>query len=205
MSARIDVVNRALTWMGEQPITSLEDDSNNALIMKTNYNLSRDSLLELHEWSFAMFEWIPAEDTTPPLWNAAHKFRIPADLLRITTVEPNRVGGGPLYVYNDNRHTIGRRPQADYVVESGFIVTNEDAIVIRGIRKMEDEGSFSNLFCDALSARLAMDTCFAFTESAVKWNAMSALYQVKVKEAKTRDGLQGSSQRIRNRSLDNAR
>ena len=204
MSARIDVVNRALTWMGEQPITSLEDDSNNALIMKTNYDLSRDSLLELHNWSFAMYEWTPAADPTPPEWVAAYKFRIPADVLRITTVERG-YGGGPLYVYNDDRHTIGRRPQADYVVESNFIVTNEAAINIKGIRKMEDEGSFSNLFCDALSARLAMDTCFAFTESAVKWNAMSALYQVKVQEAKSRDGLQGSSQRIRNRSLDNAR
>ena len=203
MSARIDVVNRALTWMGEQPITSLEDDSNNALIMKANYNLSRDSLLELHEWSFAMDEWIPAVDPTPPDWVAANRFRIPADLLRITAVEPNR--SGPLPAFNDMRRSILRRPQADYVVESGFIVTDEDAIVIRGIRKMEDEGSFSNLFCDALSARLAMDTCFAFTEDATKWNAMSALYQVKVKEAKSRDGLQGTNRRIRNRSLENVR
>ena len=203
MSARIDVVNRALTWMGEQPITSLEDDSNNALIMKANYDLSRDSLLELHEWSFAMDEWIPAVDPTAPDWVAANRFRIPADLLRITAVEPNR--SGPLPAFSDMRRTILRRPQADYVVESGFIITDEDSIVIRGIRKMEDEGRFSNLFCDALSGRLAMDTCFAFTEDATKWNAMSALYQVKVQEAKSRDGLQGSNRRIRNRSLQNVR
>jgi hypothetical protein len=189
--------------MGEQPITSLEDDSNNALIMKANYDLSRDSLLELHEWSFAMDEWIPAVDPTPPDWVGANRFRIPADLLRITAVEPNR--NGPLPAYSGLQRTILRRAQADYVVESGFIVTDEEGIVIRGIRRMEDEGRFSNLFCDALSARLATDTCFAFTEDSVKWNAMSALYQVKLSEAKTRDGMQGTNRRIRNRTWQNVR
>jgi hypothetical protein len=101
--------------------------------------------------------------------------------------------------------TIGRLVQADYLVESGYIITNESAIVCRGIRRIEDEGIFSPMFVYAFAAHLAMMTCYFFSESNVKFNAMSALYQLKIQEAKTRDGLQGSNKRIRNRSLQNVR
>jgi hypothetical protein len=204
MSARIDIVNNALTWLGALTITSLEDDSNDALVMKTNYAIARDATLEAHEWSFAMKRWIPAADPEGPEWGADYRFRIPPDILRITAVERNVSGGINVARFN-NTHSIGRDRQADYVVESGFILTNDSSIRCKGIRQIEDEGIFSNLFCHALSAKLAMVTCYAITESNVKWNAMSAMYQMYIQEAKSRDGLQGSNKRIRNRSLEDVR
>jgi len=77
MSARIDIVNIALTWIGADQITSLEDDSPSAILMKTNYFLARDATLEEAEWSFAIKRWLPARATEIPLAGAAYFYPIP--------------------------------------------------------------------------------------------------------------------------------
>ncbi len=56
MSARIDVVNIALTWLAANQITSLEDDSAEARLMKSNYYQTRDATLEAAEWYFCMMQ-----------------------------------------------------------------------------------------------------------------------------------------------------
>jgi len=84
-------------------------------------------------------------------------------------------------------------------------MTDEDSIVCTGIRRIEDEGIFSPLFDLAFAAHLATFLAYALTDSDGKFNAASALYTLKIQEAKSRDGLQGGSSRIRNRSLQNVR
>lgn len=207
MSVRIDVVNQALTMLGEEEITSIEDESDRARIMKTHYYAARDGALETHEWTFAIKRWRPVQEANDPLWGAAFRYLIPSDIIRVLAVEPDRGSNIPpgTHPFSTIPRSIGRRVQTDYLVEGGYIITDESSIVCRGIRSMEDEGAFSPLFVQAFAANLAMMTCYAFTESNVKFNAMSALYQLKIREAKTRDGLQGSNKRIRNRSLLNAR
>lgn len=207
MSARIDIVNLALTWLGANQITSLEDDSPEAKIMKANYYIARDATLEAAEWSFAVKRWIPAQDATPPVAGATVRYKIPSDILRVLrVVKPANDNWGD-YAFgspSDNR-TIDRAPNSDYRVESGYILTNEDAIHCKGIRRIDDEGSYSNLFSHAFAAHLAMLTAYSITESDGKFNAMSALYQLKISQATSRDGLQGTSQRVRNRSLQYVR
>ena len=170
--------------------------------MKANYYLTRDATLEAHEWSFAMKRFTPARLAEAPDWGAAYQFSVPSDIIRVTRVQ--RMGQGSLRGFYELRK-IDRNPEADGVLESGNIITDEDAIVCKGIRRIEDEGQFSPLFNHAFSAHLAMLNAYQITQSTKMWEAMSALYTLKINEAKTRDGLQGSSRRLRNRSLSNVR
>ncbi|GAG49967.1 unnamed protein product, partial [marine sediment metagenome] len=59
MTERIDITNMALSWLGEEPITSLQDDLDRANIMAINYIPARDATLEAHDWSFAIMRFIP--------------------------------------------------------------------------------------------------------------------------------------------------
>ncbi len=207
MSNRVDIANLALTWMGANQITSLEDEAPEAQILKVNYDLARDATLEAHEWSFAIERWIPAKDPEGPVWGAGFRFKIPSNIIRVLRVENTFTGplpSGTVGNVNQQRQ-IGRRMEADWKLESGYIITDESAILCKGIRRIEDEGIFSNLFVHAFAAKLAMLTAYSITESDGKFNAMSALYKLHIQEAKTRDGLQGSPSRLRNRSLQNAR
>jgi hypothetical protein len=202
MSARIDVVNLALTWLGANQITSLEDDAPEAILMKTNYYAARDATLEDAEWSFAIKRWNPAQSTEVPIAGASFYFPIPSDIIRVLRADkPGASAWGLL----DDPHSIDRQPQVDWRREGDNILTNENAIVCKGIRRIEDEGIYSPLFVHAFAAHLAMLCAYPITESDGKFNAMSALYQLKIKMAKSRDGQQGTSKRIRNQSFDRVR
>lgn len=203
MSRRIDIINQALSWLGANSITSVEDDSDEARVMKLNYDNARDSTLEAAEWTFAIKRWIPAKDVDPPVWGASFRYLIPSDIIRVILVETNR--SGPMSAMRSDMHTIDRRPQADWQVESGYIISNDDGILCKGIRRVEDEGIYTPLFTEALAGRLAMLCAYPLTESDNKYNAMAVLSASFLKGAWSRDAQTGSSKRIRNRSLRNAR
>ena len=193
--------------LGEARITSIEDETDTAKAVNDIYYMTRDATLEDSEWSFAMKEWIGTHLTQDPVWGARNAFSVPPDIIRVVRVEANR--GGPFpsaeIGMSDRIRTIYRRPEADWLLQSGVILTDEDAIVCTGIRRIEDEGIFSPLFALAFSANIAMLLSYTVTESNVKFNAMSALYEMYLTKARSRDGLQGSSKRIRNRSLQYVR
>ena len=207
MSAKISVVNMALGMLGEKRITSIEDDSDVARVVNDMYYIVKDATLEAHEWSFAIKEFTPAKLVDPPEWGAQNLFVVPSDIIRVLRVEANR--GSPLPATGAGIQVTGksiyRRAEADWQLQSGNIMTDEDSIVCTGIRRIEDEGIFSPLFDLAFAAHLATFLAYALTDSDGKFNAASALYTLKIQEAKSRDGLQGSSKRIRNRSLQNVR
>lgn len=52
-------MNLALTFLGEKEITSIDDDSDAARVMKTQYVLARDATIESAEWTFAVKRFIP--------------------------------------------------------------------------------------------------------------------------------------------------
>jgi hypothetical protein len=142
-----------------------------------------------------------------PVWGAAYQYKIPNDIIRVIRVEPRReTGGGPPYAsFTGNNRVIDRRPEADWQVESSYIITDEDAIMCKGIRRVEDEGIYSPMFTQAFAAYLATLLAYPLTESNAKFNAMSALYTLNLSLAKTRDGQTGTPKRTRNRTLINAR
>lgn len=202
MTERVDIVNLALVWLGEQPVSSIEDDSERARVMKANYSTARDATLEKEEWSFAIKRFTPAilEQTPDPRYYA---YEVPADILRVLTVEsPNHgsVGWIPRAM-----HEPMQRTQVEWVLEDGMILSRAPEILCRGIRRTPDEGSFSNLFVNALAARLAYQCAMPLTNSRDAEQLMAARFAQYTQEAESRDGQQGRSQRIRNRSMRWAR
>lgn len=186
--------------MGSSPITSLEDESGKALSLKTHYDLARDSALEEADWSFALKRFIPAKDSEAPVFGPASSFTIPPDILRVVRVEYTASA------FKVSRSARAAGPeQAEWVVESGKILTDRDVIYCQGIRRMEDEGSFSALFASALGARLAMLCCYAITKSNARFKEVAAIYSGLMDDARSMDGMQGRSVRIVQNNLLNAR
>jgi antitoxin component HigA of HigAB toxin-antitoxin module len=199
MTERVDVANLALSWLGEGDITSLEDDHNNARIMQLNYLYARDATLEAHEWSFAIKRFIPAQNAEAPEFGVTYAYDIPPDILRVLSCD--RVDSTP----SDFSARIGSKEQIDWVMEGSQILTDESAIYCRGVQRVEQEGKFSPLFVHALAAKLAFLTALPITASKDIQNSMLAIYAAMIHEAKTRDGLQGRSRRVRNRTMAKAR
>ena len=199
MTERVDIANLALSWLGEQPISSLDDESDRALQMKINYEKARDATLEAHDWTFAIKRFIPAMNAVPPVWGASFAFDVPSDILRVIGCWPNdtRTSGIPA--------PIDSLEQIDWQMENNQIVTDVEVVFAKGIRRVLQEGKFSPNFVHAFAAMLASLTALNLTASASIQANMDALYNEMILKAKSRDGLQGRSRRIRQRSFQKAR
>lgn len=200
MTERIDVANLALTWLGEEPVTSLEDDLDRARIMSINYIPARDATLEAHDWSFAIERFIPPMNEVEPVYGASAAFDIPTNILRVIAVDNPRSTAN-----TDFTLPINSREQLDWVFEKRQVICNQEVIHCRGIRRIEQEGLFSPMFVHAFAAKLAFLTAMNLTSSAEIQANMLAFYTQFILEAKTRDGLQGRSRRFRQRSLIKSR
>lgn len=201
MTERVDIANLALSWLGELDITSLEDDLESARQMRINYIPARDATLEAHEWTFATQRFIPGQNAVEPEYGVTYAYEIPPDCLRVTRVEPNRANATASPFILD----IGTDEQLDWVMEGRQILCNEEVIYCKGIFRITQEGLFSPLFVHAFAAKLAFLTAINLTASPDIQANMLAFYTEFIREAKTRDGLQGRSRRLRQRSLLKAR
>ncbi len=181
-------------------MTSLEDDLDRARIMSINYIPARDATLEAHDWSFAMMRFIPPLNADPPVYGAASAFDVPTNILRVIAVD------NPESVINTSiTLPINSREQLDWVFENRQIICNEELIHCRGIRRIEQEGLFSPLFVHAFAGKLAFLCAMSLTSSAAIQANMLEIYSQFILEAKSRDGLQGRSRRLRQRSLVKSR
>ena len=160
------------------------------------YFIARDAVLEESIWTFATKRFLPAKETEAPAWGWTGSFPIPSDILRVTRVDRmDLVSLGS---------SMNRRP-AEHEVEGRKILCNEDVIYCTGIRRIEDEGIYSALFAEAFAAKLAVMACYAITESNQKIQTMSAIYADTIKKAKSRDGMQGTTRRLRNKTVQQSR
>ena len=94
---------------------------------------------------------------------------------------------------------------AAHVIEGNKILTNDDPIYCLGIRTMDDEGGYSPLFTEAFAAKLAYLSALAIGSSVAKQNQALALHTGLIKSAKSRDGMQNTTRRLRTRVLQQAR
>ena len=199
MSARIDIVNYALSILGEKAIESLEDNLPQARVMKRFYYLARDAELEGAEWTFATKRFLPAASSTPPPWGWQYAFPIPSEIIRVIQVDRNWVT-----VSNFSASALERDP-VPHEVEGREILCDQDVIYCKGIRRIEDEGIYSPLFAEAFGARLAVLGALPLTESAKVQQLALTIYAGLIKDAKSRDGMQNSTRRIRNKSFSRVR
>jgi len=198
MSENVNIVNYALRLLGAKRITSLEDEQKEAQVMKDMYDIARDAVLEEAEWTFATRRFLPAKETEDPEWGWANSFPVPSDIIRVTTVERLDISGV-------NIGTDMNRYPAPHEVEGRKILTNEDVIFCKGLRRIDDEGIYSPLFIEAFAMKLALVSCLTITESKSKLDAMAALYTSTIQKAKSRDGMQSSTRRFRSKTFGKAR
>ena len=195
MATKTEIANLALSWIGANLVTDVDvDDSDEAKLIRLHYDPALKATLEAQEWSFAIRRFEPTLDPTPPLYGWGNRFTVPADIIRVLTCDRTNaqsIVGNAAY----------QPEQIDWDFEDGYILTNESVVFARGITDNVNEGDFSPGFVQAFAAKLAVFVAYPLTQSSTIFTNMGGLYAGMLKEAKTRDGMQGRSKRIRNRTF----
>jgi hypothetical protein len=178
-----------LTLIGDSKINALDDNNDRARVADLYYADTRDAVLRAHPWGFAKTRAALAEAAGTPVFGYSHHFTLPTEprCLRVLKVKEDYPG------------------QIPYSIEGSKLLTNDSAISILYIAQIVNSGLFDSLFTDCLVARLAMSFAMALTKQRALIEMAANIYNMKIKEAQTIDGLESTKETIYNTTLTGVR
>lgn len=196
MSSVVDICNLALSWLGEKPIISLDDEGDAAALCKANYAPLRDAVLESAEWTFATkrLRLTPISENDP-VWAdfGGSRFQIPPEVLRV------------IGVFQD----VEMQPWSRLIheQEDKMIIVRQvrTSIFIRGIVRVEDPNKFTPSFEQALAERMAWEMSIPVTNSPQIEQGKGQKYGIKVTDATALNGMNQTSKQVRASWLNRAR
>ena len=161
MASKIQICNRALSKLGADRITSLDDDNKSARAMKSAFDFVRDAELRAHVWNFSVARAELAALATTPVWGFQYEYALPEDFIKLLEIRD-------LY---SNANTLDYRttPAPLWQMEGGLLKTDaESPLYIRYVYRVTDTALYDALFAEALACRLAAETAEEITESSGK-------------------------------------
>lgn len=188
----VQLCNRALARLGEDPIASLEDNSDIARHCNLIYEDAVLELLAAHPWNFAVVRQDLvkiASPPGPPLFGFSHAYAYPTDplCLRALDTSADVTWAG----------SIGWPPepsplwQVENLIDATVIVSNWEPLSLRYIGKVTSPVLMSPYFRRALVAELTAQLAYAVESKADQAADLRQDARRTVSWAKTMDGQEG--------------
>ena len=139
-----DICNIALSDIGAQGIADLDSDSSTPAIQcRLHFEPTRDALIRSHYWRFAAARQSLSQDTVDPDFQFDSQFILPVDFMYLKSV------------FGDNE-SFNENTRITFAIEGQRLLTNEDSVDIRYIRKVTDPTEFDPLFVQVFAKQLAL-------------------------------------------------
>lgn len=176
MVSEVEICNAALIKLGnENTISAIGEDGREGETCELMYPQVRDLLLSSHPWNFAMARKTLSADSSTPAFEYSNAFQLPGDYLRA------------IKLYNTDER---------WKVEGTLLLTDAATANLIYVSKETNTGKFSPLFVEALSTRLAAEMAEVITGSRARAESLMAEAHKKLREAKTRDGQEGTPDNV---------
>jgi hypothetical protein len=157
VTSKVDICNLALGHLKIEPITDIETpNTNEESICARYYDITRQSVLESADWSFAVKRTTVAADTSTPAFGWDYQSgTLPADFLKLIGVYNS---SGTLYINTNNQY---------YDFEGNKILANFNGpYYIKYLSDVTDVSKFDRMFVMNFSYALAVTMSEAFKTSA---------------------------------------
>lgn len=180
--SEVSICSNALRKLGDNPITSLSDDSDRARLCNALYEINRDATLRAYPWNFAIRRTTLAQLSTTPAFEYSYEYTLPTNPYALRVLS--------LYEGDDSWKVEGRK-----------LLTNDSTAAIVYIARITDTAEFDALFVEALTARLASELSWPIIRSN---SAKVSFYQefiMKINEARAIDAQEGSADILINDEL----
>lgn len=166
MASQVEISNAAIIAVGADIISSLNEQTPEAISINAIWDQIRKTLLRANAWNFCVKRIELAQSAVPPNFNYEFRFALPSDNLRV------------IEVYTDD----------NYKIENGFIVTNSPTCHLKYIADIKDVNQWTSDFCDVMSARIAAEISYAITKDRGLTQALWQVYSSKLQSAIWIDG-----------------
>lgn len=179
MASKLGIINAALGFLGEPPLTNLTEGNKLVKVSEIYYDMSRDCALKAHPWNFAIKRAELTQDATAPVFEFAYRYQLPTECLKV------------LYTDDDilNRDSGDRWP---YKVEGRFLITDLSTVKIKYIARITEEGSYDPEFVIAFATYLAYMMAMSLTEHRNQANDLFVLFKQKVSDARFSESQEGT-------------
>lgn len=183
MASRVEIANRALTKLGASRILALTDNTEQARVMNSMFDLVLDAELRRHRWKFAIKrDSLPAL-ADPPAWGYQFAYRLPAEFLALIQV--------------NDFYVRGLKQVRPWSVEAGQILTDFQApLKVRYIYRVDNINALDPLFVEVFACKLAYEACEALTQSGGKKQSAAEEYRFAVSEAVRQDAIENPADEL---------
>ncbi len=176
MASQVAICNRALSKLGAQKITSIEDSNKAARTMKLLYETVLEAELSGHNWNFAKKRATLPSLAEAPAWGFSLQYQLPTDCLKVIQVNDIFVAPGLIdYRSSDD---------SPWSIEDGKILTDFPApLKIKYVKNVTDAAMLTPLFVELLASKLAFEGCFDITQSNTRQQAAKDDYNTAIMRA----------------------
>ena len=175
--SKTELVNRSLTLVGANPITSIDDDTRPANIVNRVYEIALRSILSECKWNFATKRNLLAEVDTDLDWyytNETYIYQRPIDCIRI-------------FDTNDQ--------YATWRLEGNYIISDTQGLGIAYVYYLDDPSKYTSTFIDALCDKLCSDIAYMIVNSTTKAESFLEKYEkVSLPKARAENAQVGTQQ-----------
>jgi hypothetical protein len=82
-TSEVTICNLALGKLGAGSIIALDEESTEARVCRLHYSQTRDEVLRLHRWNFAIRPETLVQSVEAPAFGWAFQYELPTDRLRV--------------------------------------------------------------------------------------------------------------------------
>lgn len=87
MATDISICSAALLMLNADEITSFDDETREAKLCAALYETTKENILQMHPWRFALGQVTLAKLTSTPLYGFNNAFQLPANTLRVIEID----------------------------------------------------------------------------------------------------------------------
>lgn len=191
ITSKVDVCNLALGYLKiEQKAANIDSPhTNEEITCAQYYDITRQSVLEMADWAFALKRVVVAASVDTPAFGWSYQSaEMPSDFLKLVGVYDS---SGSLLINTNNEF---------YAFENNVILSDfEGPYYIKYLRDVNDVSRFDRIFIINLAYALAVEMSEAFKTSATLLQVLLVKYEKWQLYALSVNGQQGNVVRV-NRS-----
>lgn len=197
-TSETSICNDALRLVKGGRVEALTEQSPAASDCLELYSTLRDELLASHPWNFAIRRaTLTLTDETPLGSEYSYKYTLPTNpyCLRVVRIPDEVFSLADPYTtttYKNVGYAYNAIATDAYRIEGRSLVTNLTGVVIEYIARETNAALFPPHFSSALSARIAVDLAYDMSGSTSLAERIEALYEKRLRAAKSIDGLEGT-------------
>ena len=185
---KTELVNKALTLVGANPITNLDDDSNNARIVNRVYEIALRSILGECKWNFATKRVLLTLSADTLDWydtGETYVYIKPTDMIRI---------------FGTNDDSCTWREEGDY------IVSDTSDLGVRYVYYLDTPSKYPASFIEAFIDKLCSDIAYMIVNSATLGDKFKTSYEsISLPKARAENSQTGKQQYLKDDAWESAK